>query len=79
MIRLVGITKEFEQNTIIPTLDLTIGDGEFVQRFLRKKAVICEKEGKKHEFFVKQSMEPRKMPPETMRKGYNKSIKRMIP
>ena len=30
MIRLVGITKEFEQNTIIPTLDLTIGDGEFV-------------------------------------------------
>ncbi|AEQ21824.1 hypothetical protein Acin_0584 [Acidaminococcus intestini RyC-MR95] len=46
---------------------------------MRKKAVIFEKEGKKHEFFVKQSMEPRKMPPETMRKGYNKSIKRMIP
>lgn len=41
--------------------------------------MIFEKEGKKHEFFVKQSMEPRKMPPETMRKGYNKSIKRMIP
>ena len=30
MIRLVGITKEFEDNLIIPTLNLTIYDGEFV-------------------------------------------------
>ena len=30
MIRLVGITKEFENNLIIPTLNLTIYDGEFV-------------------------------------------------
>ncbi|MCH3950412.1 MAG: ABC transporter ATP-binding protein [Acidaminococcus sp.] len=30
MIRLVGITKEFDHNLIIPTLNLTIGDGEFV-------------------------------------------------
>lgn len=30
MIRLVGITKEFEKSLIIPPLNLTIGDGEFV-------------------------------------------------
>lgn len=30
MIRLVGITKEFENNVIIPPLNLTIYDGEFV-------------------------------------------------
>ena len=30
MIRLVGITKEFEDNLIIPPLNLTIYDGEFV-------------------------------------------------
>jgi spermidine/putrescine transport system ATP-binding protein len=30
MIRLVGITKEFDHTTIIPPLDLTINDGEFV-------------------------------------------------
>ena len=30
MIRLAGITKEFDHNLIIPPLDLTINDGEFV-------------------------------------------------
>ena len=30
MIRLMGITKEFEDELIIPTLNLTIYDGEFV-------------------------------------------------
>ena len=30
MVRLEGITKKFGNNLIIPTIDLTIGDGEFI-------------------------------------------------
>ncbi|MER2139318.1 MAG: ATP-binding cassette domain-containing protein, partial [Succiniclasticum sp.] len=30
LIRLEGITKKFGEHLIIPTLDLTINDGEFV-------------------------------------------------
>ncbi|MEG1345922.1 MAG: ATP-binding cassette domain-containing protein, partial [Acidaminococcaceae bacterium] len=30
MVRLQGITKKFGNNTIIPSLDLTINDGEFI-------------------------------------------------
>lgn len=53
--------------------------GGICTKFFTEKRVIFEKEGEKDGFFAKKTMKPLKMPPEGMRKGYNRSNKEIDP